>query len=68
MLKMVKNSDIKKLSYLDMQEFRVFFYNNYENEHVIYTQEEDGDEVYQMLEEYEKGVRVSLDMIFLNTN
>tara|TARA_R100000808_G_scaffold8880_1_gene24785 strand:+ start:940 stop:1137 length:198 start_codon:yes stop_codon:yes gene_type:complete len=65
---MVKNSDIKKLSYLDMQEFRVFFYNNYENEHVIYTQEEDGDEVYQMLEEYEKGVRVSLDMIFLNTN
>lgn len=65
---MVKNSDIKKLSYLDMQEFRVYFYSNYENEHVIYTQEEDGDEVYQMLEEYEKGVRVSLDMIFLNTN
>tara|TARA_R100000278_G_C5358281_1_gene124376 strand:+ start:280 stop:480 length:201 start_codon:yes stop_codon:yes gene_type:complete len=63
-----KNFDIKKLCYLDMQEFRVYFYNNHEDEHVIYTQEEDSDEVDNILNEYEKGIRVSLDMIFLNIN
>ena len=68
MLKMVKNSDIKKLCYLDMKEFRVYFYNNYEDEHVIYTEENDSDEVDNILDEYEKGIRVSLNMIFLNIN
>lgn len=65
---MVKRRDIEKLSFFDMDEFRVYFHNNHENQHVIYTSEDDENDVETILDEYESGVRVSFDMIFLNIN
>lgn len=69
MQEMVKRRDIGKLSYLDMDEFKVYFHNNHQEDHVIYAPElNDDDEVDQIVMEYETGVRISLDMIFLNIN
>ena len=71
MEKMVKDNenDIKSLSYLNMDEIKVYFHNNIFEEHSIYTPEfGNEEEVDQIVLEYENGVRVSLDMVFLNIN
>ena len=64
-----QENDIKSLSYLNMDKINVYFHNNFGEEHSIYTPEcGDEEEVDQIVLEYENGVRLSLDTVFLNIN
>lgn len=52
-----------------MDEIKVYFHNNLFEEHSIYTPECGyEDDMDQIVLEYENGVRVSLDTVFLNIN